>query len=84
MKTIFFYHDALTLMTAKKTREWMREKGYEKLRILPEQNLYKDHPGLKRYYYRPPGDSPELCYLDSNLNEDLYRTVETHVRKRQP
>ena len=76
----FFYHDALLLMTAKKTREWMAEKGYDKMWILPEKNLYQDDPALKAYVGRPAVNSPELCNLDSNLNEDAHKSVEHHVR----
>ena len=54
-------------------------KDYKKLWILPQLNLYQDQPELKKYYNWPPGNSPELCCLDSNLNKDLDKTVEVHV-----
>ena len=31
-----FYHDSLSLMTAKETRKWMKDKGYLDKWILPE------------------------------------------------
>eukprot|EP00957_Ditylum_brightwellii_P192008 14617104-Ditylum_brightwellii.AAC.1 len=37
----FFYHGAFSLMTAKETLDWMREKEMLKHWILPEQNLNK-------------------------------------------
>ena len=72
--TCLFYHDALSLMTAKRTRKWMSEKGYDKMWILPEQNLFQNDK-LKAYRGRPAGNSPELCNLDSNLNEDVHKAV---------
>ena len=35
----FFYHDALSLMTATETVEWMQSQGYYKHWILPENDL---------------------------------------------
>ena len=35
----FFYHDALSLMTATETVEWMQREGYYKHWILPENDL---------------------------------------------
>ena len=32
----FFYHDALSQMTAKKTVEWMKTKGYYKRWLIPQ------------------------------------------------
>jgi hypothetical protein len=45
-----FWHDALSLMTAKDTVVWMKEKGYYKRWILPELDLYKDFPEVKKTY----------------------------------
>eukprot|EP00594_Rhizosolenia_setigera_P009623 CAMPEP_0178971686 /NCGR_PEP_ID=MMETSP0789-20121207/20476_1 /TAXON_ID=3005 /ORGANISM="Rhizosolenia setigera, Strain CCMP 1694" /LENGTH=494 /DNA_ID=CAMNT_0020658811 /DNA_START=594 /DNA_END=2078 /DNA_ORIENTATION=+ len=75
----FFYHDALALMTAKETREWMAERGYDKMWILPEKGLMRDMPKLFRYWDRPVGNSPELCALDNSLNRDVHAAVESHV-----
>ena len=74
-----FYHDALSLMTSKDTKNWMREKGYLKYWILPEQNLYHDDPDLVRYRDRPPGNCPELNALDQSLNKDIHESVNRHV-----
>ena len=46
-----FYHTALSLMTAvtkKETQNWMKEKGYEDMLILPEIDLFTSNPVLKR------------------------------------
>ena len=43
-----FYHDALSLMTSKETRKWMKEKGYEGMCILPEIDIFASDPVLKR------------------------------------
>ena len=54
------YHDALSLMTASKTKEWMREKGYLRRWILPTSNLYDGLPEVKaKYKDNPLGNSPE-------------------------
>ena len=73
----FFYHDALSLMTAKECKKYMEEKGYLKHWILPEQGLLsKEHDtGLTAYVGRPVGNSPELMPLDSCLNYDIWVAV---------
>ena len=47
-----FYHDALSLMTAKDTIAWMKEKGIYKRWILPVLGL---NAARKRYANAPPG-----------------------------
>ena len=39
----WFWHDALSLMTAKETVAWMKEKGYYHHWLLPELDLYRDY-----------------------------------------
>ena len=54
-----FYHTALSLMTAataKENRNWMKEKGYEEMWILPEMDIFSSNPVLKRYRSCPPGN----------------------------
>jgi hypothetical protein len=76
-----FYHDALSLMTAKETMEWMQQKGYLKRWILPENGLSSaEHdPDLTSYARRPPGDNPEGMPLDNSLNRDVHEAVKRHV-----
>jgi len=72
-----FYHDALSLMTCKKTVEWMKSKGYYSRWLVPICGL---NAGTD-FACRPPGNSPELMPLDNNLNKDLHDAVGDHVRK---
>jgi len=74
----YFYHDALTLMTCKSTREWMKEQGYLKMWFLPEQKLFEVDPNLKSFFGRVPGNSPEMMPLDKRLNKDLHEIVNQH------
>ena len=75
------YHDSLSLMTAKRTKEWMRKKDYLKRWILPSRDLYDDHEDLKNYRsaMNPPGNSPELMPWDTHLNKDLHDCHDVHV-----
>ena len=76
----FFFHDALSLMTANRTKQWMREKGYYKRWLLPTKNLYDNSPDLlKRYKDNPIGNSPEFMPWDSHLNQDLHASHDHHV-----
>ena len=75
-----FYHDALSLMTAKKTKDWMRNKGIYNKWLLPTTNLYDNSPDLlKRYKDNPIGNSPEFMPWDSHLNQDLHSAHDHHV-----
>ena len=77
-----FYHDALSLMTARKTKEWMREKGYYDKWLLPTTNLYTETNSpdlLKRYRDNPIGNSPEFMPWDSHLNQDVHASHDHHV-----
>ena len=58
----YFYHDALSLMTYAKTKEYMKSKGYYEKWILPENSLYAiDSKHLhKKYADNPIGNSPEF------------------------
>ena len=62
-----FYHTDLSLMTAataKETRNWMKEKGYEVMWIWPEMDIFTSNPVLKSYRSCPHGNIPKLCNLD--------------------
>jgi hypothetical protein len=74
-----FYHDALTLMTAKETIVWMKEKGYFERWILPANGLHTDDATLKYYYCKPVGNSPEMMPWDMSLNQDVKCAVDRHV-----
>ena len=53
---LFIVHDALLLMTAKETIEWMKEKNYYHRWLLPMNGLQDGTP----YAGRPVGNSPGL------------------------
>jgi len=74
-----FYHDALSLMTAKESIQFMKEKGYLDMWIRPQQNLFADQKGMNSYRGRPPGNSAELMPLDTTLNKDVHESVNCHV-----
>jgi hypothetical protein len=64
----YFYHDALSLMTADETIEWIKQKGYYDHWILPEYDLNKD---LKNYNrVQPVGNNPGAMCWDNSLNKD--------------
>ncbi len=74
-----FYHDALSLMTAKETVEWMKEKGYYERWLLPVMGLHSDDPDLKAYLGTIPGSGPENMLWDLSLNKDAHEDTNRHV-----
>ena len=70
----------MTAATTKDTRNWMKEKGYEEMWILPEMDIFTINPVLKLYRSCPPGNIPEICNLDYCINKDLQKAVDFHVR----
>lgn len=72
----YLYHDALSMMTSAKCKEWMREKGYLRHWVLPVNGLNDD---LKGYSLRPVGNSPEMMPLDCSLFADLKNAVTRHI-----
>ena len=80
-KTWMVYHDALSIMTSRSTKEWMKSKGYLDRWILPSENLYNNLPKEARRFYegKPVGNSPEFMPLDTHLNQDLHSSHDFHV-----
>ena len=70
-----FYHDALTQLKCKRTKEWMQAKGYLKRWILPVKDLNAN----TQYAGRPVGNSPELMPLDCSLFKDVDEAVARHI-----
>ena len=70
-KNLFFYHDALNLMTSHSCKDFMIKSGIINDWILPENNLYEH----TIYANRPIGNSPEVMPVDINLNKDLHKSV---------
>ena len=83
-----FKHDALSLMTATKTMEWMKETEVNGRTIferwlLPQEGLNDfitaDGETTTRYRGRPPGNLPRLMSLDECGNKNLMDCVNSHV-----
>lgn len=75
--TWMLWHDALSLMTAEDTVQWMKEKGYHKHWILPENGLNDNVKYFKRQ--RPPGCNPGGMPWDSSMNKYHDDVVWRHV-----
>ena len=71
---LFIVHDALVLMTAKETINWMKQKGYLHHWLLPLNGLQYGTP----YAVRPVGNSPEFMPLDNSLNRDILQSLRFH------
>ena len=70
----YWYHDALTQLTDKRTKEWMVKEGYFKRWLLPVPPC---NAGTI-YEGRPVGNSPEIMPWDCSLNQDVHVTVDNH------
>ena len=73
----FFYHDTLSLMTADETVQWMKDMGYYKHWILPENDLNTHIPYFKKV--RPVGCHAGANSWDATLNKDHDDIVYRHV-----
>jgi hypothetical protein len=71
----YFYHDALSQMTCRKTTAWMIMTGYINHWILPSSGV----SSRTIYAKRPPGDSPECMPLDTSILSDAHACVNRHV-----
>ena len=58
-------------MTAKEMINWMKEKGYLHIWLLPLNGLQDSTP----YSGRPVGNSPKLMPLDNSLNRDILKSI---------
>ena len=79
-----FFHDALSLMTARETVRWMKEKNIYKHWVVPVLGC-NDQVGENKNCYanRPVGNSPELMCLDMSLNKDVQESLQMHVTMTQ-
>lgn len=68
----FWYHDALSQLTCKRTREWLVEKDLLKRWLIP---VGECNVGTC-YFGRPCGNTPEVMCWDCSLNHDVHSTVE--------
>ena len=71
----FVYHDALSLLTSAASIEYIKEKGFFKHLILPENGL---NDGTC-YANRVVGSHPEMMPLDAHLNADIHKAVDNHA-----
>jgi len=71
----YFYHDALSQMTAKTTVEWMKQEGYYKRWLIPQLGLNDD---ISSFGGRPVGNRPEFMPLDNSLNNDIQLCLSLH------
>jgi hypothetical protein len=70
-----FYHDALSLMTAKDCTAWMKDENIHARWLLPMLDCNAGTP----HELKPVGNSPELMPLDNSLNQDLHESVRQHA-----
>ena len=70
----FIVHNALLLMTAKETINWMIQKGYLHRWMIPLNGLQDSTP----YAGRPVGNSPDFMPLDNSLNRDILHSLRMH------
>ena len=70
----YFVHNALVLMTAKETINWMKQKGYLHRWLLPLNGLQDATP----YSGRPVGNGPEFMPLDNSLNREILQSLRFH------
>ena len=70
----YIVHGALVLMTAKEMINWMKEKGYLHIWLLPLNGLQDG----TSYAGRPVGNSPEFMLLDNSLNRDILKSLRFH------
>ena len=70
----FIVHDALVLMTAKETIEWMKEKNCFHSWLLLMNGLQDGTP----YAGRPVGNIPEFIPLDNSLNRKIFHSLRFH------
>ena len=71
---LYIVHNALVLMTAKETLNWMKEKMYLHRWLLILDGLQDGTP----YAVRPVGNSPEFMPLDNSLNRDILQSLRFH------
>ena len=68
---LFIVHDALLLMTAKETIEWMKYNNYFHHWLLPMNGFQDRTP----YSGRPVGNSPKFMPFDDSLNRDILHSL---------
>lgn len=72
-----FYHDALLLLVARSTVNWMKQMGHYERWIKPPPGMQAGN--LETYNERPVGDLPKFMPWDTSLNNDLHLAVKRHI-----
>jgi len=67
----WFFHDALSQLSDKRTKAWMQENGYLKRWLLPVNGCCAG----TCYFGRPVGNTPEVMPWDCSLNRDIHCRV---------
>ena len=70
----FVFHDAIVLMTAKETIEWMKYNNYYHRWLLPMKGLQDGTP----YAGRPVANMPEFMPLDNSINRNILHSLRFH------
>ena len=76
-----FYHDALSLMTAKLCIEWMKQQKIPgemvvNIRWIKLELGLNDH--ISTFGGRPPRNSPKSMPFDTLLNQDIHKSAKKH------
>ena len=71
---MFFYHDALSQMTAQTTVTWMKQQGYYKRWLILQLGCNEE----TAFKNRPVGNSPEFMPLDMLLNNNIQLSLSLH------
>ena len=70
-ENFFIVQNALVLMTAKETINWMRNNVYLHIWLLPLSGLQDG----THYAGRPVGNIPKFMPLDNSLNRDILHSL---------
>ena len=75
----YFYHDALSQITATDTKLWMRNTNFDGKPIYERWFIPKNDLNIgTRFHERPVGNSPEFMPLDNSLIADLRHSHQHH------
>ena len=76
----WFYHDSLSLMTAKETVKWMKEKNIYKHWVLPELGIVDSFEECKTWKNMLPGNTPASNPLDMQCFSDVKFRLDSWIR----
>jgi hypothetical protein len=73
----YFYHDALSLMTADETKDWVKCQGYYDHWIMPQHDLASHLAYYKKV--QPVGNNLGAMPWDNSLSKDMDDLAMRHV-----